>query len=113
MPYVEQENKIYTKIRGVSISNETGGRQQMLKLMSQNRQNVKLIFLKGLQVYALYNNQEWSLGTLKEDYRVLIFNNLAKIIGWEITGGHRLMLGSKRFCTARLGINLEIELLSH
>jgi len=69
MPYIEVENKILTKVRGVSLgeNDAAAGRQQMLKDMSKNPEHVDLIFVKGLQVYVIYNDGigasiEWHLG---------------------------------------------------
>ena len=116
MPYVQEENKILTKIRGVSLGNGKEGRQKMLRDMSLNPECVDLIYIKGVDVYAVYDDGlgkpcEWHLGRLKDKYRNLLFNNKATVKSWFITGGHRLFntIDNSAFM-ARLGCNLEIEL---
>ena len=116
MPYVAEENKILTKIRGVSLSEGKEGRQQMLKDMSLHPEHVDIIYVKGVNVYVVYNDhespiKEWHIGFLKDKYRTLLFNNHAKIVNWYVTGGHKIfsMSDTSQFM-ARLGINLEIEL---
>ena len=116
MPYVKEDNKILTKIRGVSEGDGKEGRQQMLRDMSMNPEYVTVIYVKGIEVYCVYEDglttaKEWHLGRLKDEYRTLLFNNHAKIKSWFITGGHRLFstISNSQFM-ARLGCNLEIEL---
>jgi hypothetical protein len=125
MPYIEEENRIFTKVLGVASrideSDELGVRQVILDEIADDPSIVSLIYLRQREVWvSLENGNEYCLGTIREAYNDLIMSHVTRIKSWEVTGGHVIpkrmveiagqSTGIGQVSRAKRGLNIQIEL---
>jgi hypothetical protein len=114
MPYIETENKILTKVRGTSESNETGSRQAILQLMHEEPEQVRTIYRQEFNIFALmHDGKNFCLGYLHPKYKKALDEKITRILSWKVTGGYPIKHPEYKNLKARFGLNLHIEIVSN
>lgn len=106
MPYVIEESSIKTKLFGVSIKSENIGRQQLLIMLRQNPNVFTKVWIEDCCICVEYDNQNFVLGRMREEYSSLLKSHDCEIIELSVTGGYSIQNAG----IANLGCNVVIKL---
>ena len=113
MPYLADKNIIHTKVLGVTLANQSGNRQSILREIKEGLIKPKFFYLEGSNVHVIIEspngNTDTYIGNIKSEYTSITSKSKYLISSYQITGGHKLQdVASK--ARAFLGINITIKL---
>jgi len=112
MPYIEAEDKIFTKVRGTAESFNGESRQAVLQVMYEDPDSVKTLYRKEFEIFVLFHDgKNFCLGYLHPKYKNVLRERVTRISAWKITGGYPLQHPEYKNLKARFGINLTIEIV--
>ena len=112
MPYNPTEQTIKTKLFGVTLKVEDIGRQQFLMMMRDRPEDFLTVKVFGTTCYVTYQDKDYVLGRIKENYSSLLNSHDCKVKSWMVTGGYPIEQADGNMETATMGLNLTIQLTS-